>query len=66
MLARTALDNYLDRKAVGYIEQAIAYFTRLVLSIHLLNFCWDCGLTGRKRRVKCWKIFRLFKLNQMD
>uniref|UniRef100_A0A8C5U850 Tetratricopeptide repeat domain 37 n=1 Tax=Malurus cyaneus samueli TaxID=2593467 RepID=A0A8C5U850_9PASS len=29
MLARSALDNYLDRKAVDYIEQALAYFTRL-------------------------------------
>ncbi|XP_068033120.1 superkiller complex protein 3 [Anomalospiza imberbis] len=30
MLARSALDNYLDRKAVDYIEQALAYFTRAV------------------------------------
>ncbi|KAJ7423629.1 Tetratricopeptide repeat protein 37 [Pitangus sulphuratus] len=28
MLARSALDNYLDRKAVDYIEQALEYFTR--------------------------------------
>lgn len=37
MLARSALDNYLDRKAVDYIEQALAYFTRLVLNIHLIS-----------------------------
>ncbi|XP_053858484.1 SKI3 subunit of superkiller complex protein isoform X3 [Vidua macroura] len=30
MLARSALGNYLDRKAVDYIEQALAYFTRAV------------------------------------
>ncbi|XP_037981723.1 tetratricopeptide repeat protein 37 isoform X2 [Motacilla alba alba] len=30
MLARSALDNYLDRKAVDYIEQALTYFTRAV------------------------------------
>uniref|UniRef100_A0A8C3UC71 Tetratricopeptide repeat domain 37 n=1 Tax=Catharus ustulatus TaxID=91951 RepID=A0A8C3UC71_CATUS len=30
MLARSALDNYLDRKAVDYIEQALEYFTRAV------------------------------------
>ncbi|OWK61613.1 Tetratricopeptide repeat protein 37 [Lonchura striata] len=30
LLARSALDNYLDRKAVDYIEQALAYFTRAV------------------------------------
>ncbi|XP_039575264.1 tetratricopeptide repeat protein 37 isoform X2 [Passer montanus] len=30
MLARSALHNYLDRKAVNYIEQALAYFTRAV------------------------------------
>ncbi|XP_041278143.1 tetratricopeptide repeat protein 37 isoform X4 [Onychostruthus taczanowskii] len=30
MLARSALHNYLDRKAVDYIEQALAYFTRAV------------------------------------
>ncbi|XP_014739044.1 PREDICTED: tetratricopeptide repeat protein 37 [Sturnus vulgaris] len=30
MLARAALDNYLDRKALDYIEQALAYFTRAV------------------------------------
>ncbi|NXS94416.1 TTC37 protein, partial [Jacana jacana] len=28
MLARSALDNYFDRKAMGYIEQALEYFTR--------------------------------------
>ncbi|XP_035745210.1 tetratricopeptide repeat protein 37 [Egretta garzetta] len=28
MLARSALDNYLDRKAVDYIEQALEFFTR--------------------------------------
>lgn len=55
MLARSALDNYLDRKAVDYIEQALAYFTRLVLNINLFNFHWDRGLTGRKIRIKCLK-----------
>ncbi|XP_021397206.2 superkiller complex protein 3 isoform X2 [Lonchura striata] len=30
LLAKSALDNYLDRKAVDYIEQALAYFTRAV------------------------------------
>ncbi|RMC17980.1 hypothetical protein DUI87_04854 [Hirundo rustica rustica] len=30
MLARSALDNFFDRKAVDYIEQALAYFTRAV------------------------------------
>ncbi|XP_066196026.1 superkiller complex protein 3 [Sylvia atricapilla] len=30
MLARSALDNYFDRKAVDYLEQALAYFTRAV------------------------------------
>ncbi|KFP86291.1 Tetratricopeptide repeat protein 37, partial [Acanthisitta chloris] len=29
-LARSALDNYLDSKAVDYIEQALEYFTRAV------------------------------------
>lgn len=48
MLARSALDNYLDRKAVDFIEQALEFFTRLVLNIHLFNFHWDCGLTGRR------------------
>lgn len=57
MLAKSALDNYFDRKAVDYIEQALAFFTRLVLNIHLINLCWDCGLTGRKLRVKYLKIF---------
>ncbi|XP_021235950.1 tetratricopeptide repeat protein 37 [Numida meleagris] len=28
MLARSALDKYLDMKAVGYIEQALEFFTR--------------------------------------
>ncbi|XP_032848977.1 tetratricopeptide repeat protein 37 [Tyto alba] len=28
MLARSALDNFLDRKAVDYIEQALEFFTR--------------------------------------
>ncbi|KAJ7416858.1 Tetratricopeptide repeat protein 37 [Willisornis vidua] len=28
MLARSALDNYLDRKALDYIEQALEYFAR--------------------------------------
>ncbi|NWX70431.1 TTC37 protein, partial [Alca torda] len=28
MLARSALDDYLDRKAVDYIEQALEFFTR--------------------------------------
>ncbi|XP_068279218.1 superkiller complex protein 3 isoform X1 [Nyctibius grandis] len=28
MLARSALDNFLDRKAVGHIEQALEFFTR--------------------------------------
>ncbi|KFQ92455.1 Tetratricopeptide repeat protein 37 [Nipponia nippon] len=28
MLARSALDNYFDRKAVDYIEQALEFFTR--------------------------------------
>ncbi|KFV14108.1 Tetratricopeptide repeat protein 37, partial [Pterocles gutturalis] len=28
MLAKSALDNYLDRKAVDYIEQALEFFTR--------------------------------------
>ncbi|KAM6302205.1 superkiller complex protein 3 isoform 1-T2 [Podargus strigoides] len=28
MLARSALDNYLDRKALDYIEQALEFFTR--------------------------------------
>lgn len=28
MLARSALDNYLDRKAVDFIEQALEFFTR--------------------------------------
>lgn len=41
MLARAALDNFFDRKAVGYIEQALAFLTRLVLNIRLFNFHWD-------------------------
>jgi len=57
MLGRSALDNYLDRKAVGYIEQALEFFTRLVLNIQLFNFHWDCGLTSRRVRVKCLTIF---------
>uniref|UniRef100_A0A8C3J870 Tetratricopeptide repeat domain 37 n=1 Tax=Calidris pygmaea TaxID=425635 RepID=A0A8C3J870_9CHAR len=30
MLARSALDNYFDRKAMDYIEQALEFFTRLL------------------------------------
>ncbi|XP_071437834.1 superkiller complex protein 3 [Pithys albifrons albifrons] len=30
MLARSALDNYLDRKALDYIEQALEYFARAI------------------------------------
>lgn len=28
MLARSALEKYLDMRAVGYIEQALEFFTR--------------------------------------
>lgn len=57
MLAKSALDNYLDRKAVGYIEQALEFFTRLVLNIQLFKFHWDCGLTSRRITFKCLRIF---------
>ncbi|XP_062370081.1 superkiller complex protein 3 isoform X6 [Cinclus cinclus] len=48
MLARSALDNYLDRKAVDYIEQALAYFTRCygrALKLMSLPSIWcDLGI----------------------
>lgn len=31
MMARAALVDYLDGKAVDYIEKALEYFTRLVV-----------------------------------
>nr|XP_013801127.1 PREDICTED: tetratricopeptide repeat protein 37-like [Apteryx mantelli mantelli] len=40
MLARSALDKYLDGKAVDYIEQALEFFTRLVLHIKIFNSHW--------------------------
>lgn len=36
MLSRSALNDYLDRKAVDYIELALEFFTRLVLNIYLI------------------------------
>ncbi|KAF4804620.1 Tetratricopeptide repeat protein 37 [Turdus rufiventris] len=48
MLARSALDNYLDRKAVDYIEQALEYFTRCygrALKLMSLPSIWcDLGI----------------------
>ncbi|XP_023800448.1 tetratricopeptide repeat protein 37 isoform X2 [Cyanistes caeruleus] len=40
MLAKTALDNYFDRKAVDYIEQALAYFTRAVQHCPDVSCLW--------------------------
>lgn len=47
---------------MDFIEQALEFFTRLVLNIHLFNFHWDCGLTGRRISVSAFSV----KLNQMD
>lgn len=44
MLAKSALDKYLDRRAVEYIEQALEFLTRLVLNILFFHFHWACGL----------------------
>ncbi|XP_027564577.1 tetratricopeptide repeat protein 37 isoform X2 [Neopelma chrysocephalum] len=40
MLARSALDNYLDRKAVDYIEQALEYFTRAIKHCPDISCLW--------------------------
>ncbi|OXB66908.1 hypothetical protein ASZ78_013569 [Callipepla squamata] len=52
MLARSALDKYLDMKAVGYIEQALEFFTRLVLNILLFSVHWTHGLKKSKLNVQ--------------
>lgn len=63
-MARSALDNFFDRKAMDCIEQALEFFTRLVLNTKSFNVHWDNGLTGRRIRVIYLRIFN--KLKQID